>query len=186
MSESLDTKNSQVAGQVNSLQLNIVTVIDVAKVNRTQTLNGNVYLSDNSPESKNKGTQNLETVCTQGQVINWLIYPMDLTQKLDGSWPPMAKINNIVFINEDGSVHNFQVCENLEIYGGIDKARPNNLTPVYHYWAGTVIPDLPLGKYRYRFVIEMDTTASEQLKYHNVETMSLQVVALKSPEKSES
>ena len=168
-------RSSPDIGGVNTLQLNVASVVDVSKVFYTQTLNGNVYLSDNSPLSQNKGTQDLITVCTQGQVINWLVFYVNMNYGA-----PTVRINNIVFIHEDGTVFQRKVCEDLKIYGAFEKAR-NNLTPSYTYWAGTVSTDLPVGKYRYRLVMEIDTVHTDgQLKFMNLDSPSLEVHALKS------
>ena len=51
--------------------------------------------------------------------------------------------------------------------------------PVYYYWAGTVLPDLPPGVYKYRLVIELQAAKDgEPPVYLNLDTPSLQVVDL--------
>ncbi|NEQ79030.1 MAG: hypothetical protein F6K26_01820, partial [Moorea sp. SIO2I5] len=87
------TLKKQNPGQLNSVQLNIVTVIDLHKAVRTGTLTDTLYMMDNSAGGKGQGTDHLQTVCKQGQVINWIIYSMDKEKRPDGTWPPMPKIN---------------------------------------------------------------------------------------------
>ena len=143
------------AGQLNSVQLNILTFVNVARALVTQSLDGSVFMSDNSPASANQGTDRLQTTCRQGQVLNWIAYAFDSAQRADKSWPPMPKITNIVFLNHDRSeVAEHLVCTQFGVYGSPDKMR-SPWTPVYYYWAGTVIATLPPGVYPYRFVIEL-------------------------------
>jgi hypothetical protein len=164
-------------GQFNSVQLNVVTYIDVQNANVTMSLSDNLFMVDNGVNSKGRGTADLQTTCKQGQVINWLLYPLNMTQNQDGSWPPMAKINNIVFTTDDGQTEYRRVCTEFKIYGGPDKIRSKNPnTPVYYYWAGTVLNDLPVGVYKYRFVLELDTADPNKKNYMNLDSPSLNVI----------
>lgn len=164
-------------GQLNSVQLNIVTFVDVYKALENQSLEGCVYITDNSLNSLHEGSANLRTTCKQGQVINWIIYPLDMDQRLDKQWPSMPKISNIVFLNESGeNISELKVCTEFKIYGAPDEIR-NQLDPVYYYWAGTVLPDLKPGIYKYRFVIELETVEEGKPPLHlNLDTPSLQVI----------
>ncbi len=165
-------------GQLNSIQLNVVAIVDVQKAIATQVLAGNLYMVDNSVNSQGLGTACLQTVCKQGQVINWIIYSMDMDRRPNGSWPPMARINNIVFLGPDGEeTADLKVCTEFKIYGAPDK-NYSKQTPVYYYWAGTVLPNLPLGVHKYRLIIELDRPAPEQPLYLNLDTPSLSVVRL--------
>jgi len=178
-----DNNKSISAGGVNGIQLNIVSVVDFNKANYTQSLEGCVYMSDNSFQSRNKGTDSLETVCTQGQVLNWMIYPTNIDQLSNPYvYNPTVRISNIVFIHENGEVYQQKVCEDLMPYGSLEKGRPYLEPPVYFYWAGFVQPDLPVGKYRYRLVFEFDNCYSPAIKsYLNLDTPSLHVVPLIAP-----
>lgn len=161
---------------LNSVQLNIVTTIDVANVVRTNSLEDWAYMMDNSPDSRGKGTHRLETVCKQGQVLNWLLYFLDMKQRPDKSWPMFARIVTIVFLNEEGnSVYVGKVCSDLEYYGG--PAQVNSpYTPAYYYWAGTVLPDLEPGLYHYRLVLEFDADAYGTKRLMELSTPSLRVL----------
>lgn len=162
----------------NSVQLNIVTFVDVQKAVATQTLDGCVYMVDNSPLSCWQGTPQLESICKQGQVLNWIIYAMDADRRPDGTWPPSVRINNIVFLDQEGhDVANTNICQNLKVYGGPDKIR-NTCTPVYYYWAGTVMSNLPVGEYKYRFVLELETEQPNKSIYLNMNTPSLSVISI--------
>ena len=98
-------------GLLNSTQINIVTTIDMSRALQTWSLADSAYLMDNSPTSTGKGTPHLETVCRQGQVLNWLLYFVDMKQQSDGTWPQFAQIVNIVFLNPGSTaVYPGQVC----------------------------------------------------------------------------
>jgi hypothetical protein len=146
-------------GQYNSLQLNIVTFIDIEKAIAVQQLDGAYYMTDNSISGVGKGTESLQTVCKQGQILNWIVYAMDSEKLADGTWPPMPKINNIVFLESqagDGkNVTEAKVCTEFKVYGMPHEIR-SEFTPVYSYWAGMVIIDLKPGIYFYQFVIELE------------------------------
>lgn len=162
-------------GQFNSVQLNIVVFVDVHKAIAAKSLDGNVYMMDNCPDSDGRGTPDLQTTCKQGQTLNWIIYPMDMDRRIDGSWPPMVKINNIVFLGDDGKKDaDHTVCSELKVYGGPDKIRSKE-TPVYYYWAGTVLWDLPSGVYKYRLILELDSD-NPGARYMNLNTPSLKVI----------
>lgn len=161
----------------NSVQLNLVTFVDVDKATRTKSLDGAVFMVDNSPSSNGQGTSRLQTVCKQGQVINWIIYSMDADKRPDGTWPPSVRINNIVFLDDAGNdVATTPVCPDLKVFGGPDKIR-SAYTPVYYYWAGTIPVDLANGIYRYRFILDLETGIDNKSIYLNLDTPSLQVIA---------
>ena len=145
-------------GQMNSVQLNVITVVDLHKAVRNNSLKDTFYMMDNSVGGLGQGTPMLQTACKQGQVINWIIYPMDVEKRPDGAWPPMPKIINIVFLDDDvgdrEEVAESKVMTELKVYGGPDKMR-NPFCPVYYYWAGAILPDLPPGNHPYRLVIEL-------------------------------
>lgn len=167
-------------GQLNSVQLNIVSVIDVRKAVENNSLDGTLYMMDNSIGGKGQGTDHLQTICKQGQVINWIIYPMDMEKKADGTWPPMPKINNIVFLDDqvgdEEDVAEKKICIELKIYGGPDRMR-SPYTPVYYYWAGTVLSTLKPGVYGYRFVLELEQEGKKEKLYLNsVARPSLKVI----------
>lgn len=164
-------------GQLASTQINIVTTVDVAGVLREGSSEGRTFLMDNSPDSLGKGTAQLETVCRQGQVLNWLVYCMDMTKRPDGKWPPFAKIVNIVFLDTTGtSVLGLKVCADLKIYGGPDAIR-HRYTPSYYYWAGAVLPHLTPGLYRYRLVVECQTGHDGDTRLFQIDGPALRVLA---------
>ena len=176
MSPNTQNLDNPMLGQFNSTQLNIVTTVDVANILATQSVEGRAYLMDNSPYSTGKGTPRLQTICKQGQVLNWLIYCLDMEKRPDGTWPPMARIVNIVFLDGDGeAVLGTQVCSELKIYGGPDAVR-SPYTPSYYYWAGMVQPELSPGIYKYRLVLEFDDDAGGLKHYHQLSMPSLRVL----------
>lgn len=166
-------------GSFNSVQLNIVTFVDVQKAVTEKSLDGAVYMVDNAPTSTEQGSHRLQTTCKQGQTLNWIIYPMDADKKPDGTWPPSVRINNIVFLDENGEdVAITKICQDMKVYGGPDKIR-SSYTPVYYYWAGTIPPTLPVGIYKYRFVLELETETTNKSVYLNLNTPSLNVISVK-------
>lgn len=168
-------EKNQGSWDINSVQLNIVTFVDVQKALATRSTAGCVYMMDNNPFSLNQGTPNLRTACKRGQVLNWIIYAMDMDRKPDRSWPPSVRINNIVFLDSEGTdVSAIRVMEEMKVFGGPDKIR-SPFTPVYYYWAGIVQSDLPSGHYTYRFVLELESDSPTQLMYLNMEGQALDI-----------
>ncbi|GGH67262.1 hypothetical protein HNQ91_001692 [Filimonas zeae] len=160
----------------NSVQLNLVTFVDIYNTNANQSLDGNVFMMDNCLESTGQGTDHLQTVCKQGQILNWLIFAMDSGKRPDGTFPPFAKINNIVLLNESGTdVASDQIFREIKIIGGPDKIR-SKYTSVYYYWAGALLADVPVGVYKYRFVLEVGTEDPAKKNYFNLNTPSLKIV----------
>lgn len=180
MSDNLKNEK-QNTGQLNSVQLNVLIVIDMHKAAATGTLKHALYMMDNSLGGTGQGTPRLRTVCKQGQVINWIIKPMDMERREDGSYPPMPRINNIVFLDDEGDedeLAEIKVCSDLKVYGSPDLMR-SPLTPVYSYWAGTVMSNLPPGVYNYRFILELEQEGrSQKLFLNSVEKPSLQVISV--------
>ena len=162
----------------NSVQLNLVTFVDVYNTNVNQSLGGNVYMMDNCNESTGQGTPHLQTVCKQGQILNWIIYSMDSGKRPDGTFPPSVKINNIVMLNESGTdVASDQIFRELRIIGGPDKIR-SKYTSVFYYWAGALLGDVPSGVYKYRFVLEVGTEDPTKKNYFNLDSPTLKVIEI--------
>lgn len=164
------TEQKQNAGQLNSVQLNIVTLLNMERATRTQQLAGSMYMMDNSIGGVGQGSHQLETICKQGQVINWIIRPIDMDKRLDNTWPPMPKINNIVFLDtelgDEEDVGERRIFSELKIYGMPDRIR-DPYTPVYYYWAGTVLSTTKPGLYRYRMVVELEQERGREKLYLN-------------------
>ncbi|MEU0247359.1 hypothetical protein ABZ192_24160 [Streptomyces sp. NPDC006235] len=175
-------EQKQNPGQLNSVQLNIVTLVNMEKAVAMGTLRDAMHMMDNSIGGEGQGTHKLETVCKQGQVLNWIIRPIDMQKRLDGTWPPMPKINNIVVLDiekgdEDDVAENKLLTE-LKIYGGPDRMR-SPMTPVYYYWAGVVLSTAKPGLYRYRLVVELEQEGGKERMYLNTEEHpALRVVAV--------
>lgn len=157
-------------GQLNSVQLNVVTLVNMARATATGSLDGAMFMMDNSVGGEGQGTSHLETICKQGQVLNWIIRPIDMEKRPDGTWPPMPKINNIVFLDPekgDGEVvAERRIFTELKIYGMPDGMR-SPYTPVYYYWAGAILPTAPPGVYRYRLVLELEQEDTKEKLYLN-------------------
>jgi len=175
-------EQKQNAGQLNSVQLNIVTLIDMEKAVEHNSLDDALFMMDNSVGGTGQGTQHLETVVRQGQVINWIIRPLDMERRLNGTWPPMPKISNIVFLDtelgDEEDVAERKIFTELKIYGAPDKMR-SPLTPVYYYWAGTVLSTAKPGVHRYRLLLELEKENSREKVYlHTEEDPSIRIIGL--------
>jgi len=134
---------------MNAVQINIALLIDTEKALRSGKLENGLYMVDNSVDaagqpSGSRGTAKLCTSCTQGMVLNWFAFA------IAGTITPM--ITNIEFLERP-------VCEKLMVYGApaIDRS-PSYvpcITPVYNYWAGIVLPEVPRGRYYYRLDVRL-------------------------------
>ncbi|MFJ2776010.1 MULTISPECIES: hypothetical protein [unclassified Kitasatospora] len=175
-------EEKQNPGQLNSVQLNVVTLVNMERAAATGSLADAMYMMDNSVGGSGQGTSHLETVCKQGQVLNWIIRPIDMEKRLDGTWPPMPKINNIVFLDteagDEEDVAERKIFTELKIYGMPDRMR-DKFTPVYYYWAGTVLSTAKPGLYRYRLVVELEQEHTKEKLYLNtVDHPALRVLAV--------
>lgn len=176
------TEEKQNPGQLNSVQLNVVTLVNMERATANGTLSDSLYMMDNSVGGAGQGTGQLETVCKQGQVLNWIIRPLEMEKRLDGTWPPMPKITNIVFLDtetgDEEDVAERKVCTELKIYGMPDRMR-SPLTPVYYYWAGTVLSNAKPGVYKYRLVLELEQeNTREKLYLDTVDHPSIRVIGI--------
>ncbi|CAM5366815.1 hypothetical protein ACIOUE_11780 [Streptomyces xanthochromogenes] len=183
---STSTRTSEVEkqnpGQLNSVQLNIVTLVNMGRAVRTGSLKDSLFMMDNSVGGTGQGTHRLETVCKQGQVLNWIIRPVDMEKRPDGTWPPMPKISSLVFLDtekgDEEDVSERKICTELKIYGMPDRMR-DPFTPVYYYWAGTVLSTTRPGVYRYRLVVELEQDGKKEKLYLNTdEHPSIRVLAV--------
>ncbi|MFD9791572.1 hypothetical protein ACFWXK_11555 [Streptomyces sp. NPDC059070] len=177
-----DTVDKQNPGQLNSVQLNVVTLVNMERAAETGQLSEAMYMMDNSVGGAGQGTHHLETVCKQGQVINWIIRPIDMEKRPDGTWPPMPKINSIVFLDtelgDEEDVIERKIFTELKIYGAPDRMR-DKFTPVYYYWAGTVLSTARPGVYRYRLVLELEQDGKKEKLYLNtVDHPAIRVLAV--------
>lgn len=170
MTQAYEAADFTARGQLNSVQLNVVTLVDMDKAAAAKSLDGCLYMMDNSIGGVGQGTDHLETVCKQGQVINWIIRPIDMHRRPDGSWPPMPKINNLVFLDiekgDEDDVAERRMMTELKVYGGPDLMR-DQYTAVYYYWAGAVMGTAHPGLYRYRFVLELEKEHGTDKLYLN-------------------
>lgn len=173
---------SESRGQLNSVQLNIVTMVNMERAAATGSLDGALFMMDNSVGGIGQGTDHLETICKQGQVINWIIRPVEMDKRPDGTWPPMPKINNLVFLDtekgDEEDVAERRIMTELKIYGGPDLMR-SPYTPVYDYWAGAILSTARPGLYRYRLLLELEQEHKrEKLYLHTTDHPSVRVLAV--------
>lgn len=161
---------AETRGQLNSVQLNVVTLVNMDRAAATGSLDGALFMMDNSVGGAGQGTDHLETVCKQGQVVNWIIRPIDMHKRPDGTWPPMPKINNLVFLDtergDEEDVAERRMMTELKIYGMPDLMR-SPYTPIYYYWAGAILSTAAPGVYRYRLVLELEQDGTKEKLYLN-------------------
>lgn len=169
-------------GQLNSTQLNIVALVHMQRASATGSLDGALFMMNNSAGGAGRGTGQLETVCKQGQVLNWIIRPIDMDKRADGTWPPMPKISSIVFLDpesgDEQDVATKRITSELKIYGMPDEVR-SPYTPIYYYWAGTILPTAEPGLYRYRLVIELEQeNGRDALHLNTTDHPSVRVIGM--------
>jgi hypothetical protein len=175
-------QDSTARGQLNSVQLNIVTLVNMERASANGSLENAMYMMDNSVGGIGQGTDHLETICKQGQALNWIIRPIEMDTRPDGTWPPMPKISNLVLLDtEEGDEENVaerRIFTELKIYGMPDLMRAPQ-TPVYYYWAGAILSTAPPGAYRYRLVLELEQEHGQGSLYLNtVNQPSIRVLAI--------
>lgn len=119
-------------------KINIVSVVDVVEALSTRTLlNGNLCMMDDSRfQSINQGTTNLITLCYPGQLINWVVYAVDLQTPVS--------IRNISFVGSRGFKSEIDLSDTDS-----DKLDLN-------VWSGIVPAYLVPGvEYKYRLELQM-------------------------------
>lgn len=119
-------------------KINIVSVVDVVEALSTRTLlNGNLCMMDDSRfQSINQGTTNLITLCYPGQLINWVVYAVDLQTPVS--------IRNISFVGSKGFKPEIDLSDTDS-----DKLDLN-------VWSGIVPAYLVPGvEYKYRLELQM-------------------------------
>lgn len=172
-----ETPKTQEQKPIPRTQINIMASMDVVGALRTGSIAGRIGVADNSARSNFMGQPNLQTVCYQGQVLNWWLYPIESRQRPDGTLPPRARIFDLIFVDAAGVVISQVPCEPLRCYGAPDKLyRQDNA--IYDYWAGMVLSNLPLGVYRYRWIIECDNEDRSGRQFFQFDGPSLKVIAM--------
>jgi len=167
-------------GGAASTQLNIVITIDVAGIVAGRPVAECAWVFDNDPRSDGDGTAHLRTYCTPGQVLNFIIYPVDGARRPDGTFPDFPQIEAIVFYQSDRDTQVYKTMGDLKIYGAPDRMR-SPYTPVYRYWAGTVEPDVEPGIYPYRLLLSLPGGPGGGRRYFELDTASLEVVSADAP-----
>lgn len=138
----------------NSIQVNVIAVVDVAAALATGSLDKALFFVDNSvtrdgEPSPGRGTLALETQCNEGMVINWIVYSV-----APYGVPVPVSIHKIEFKDP--------VLFKLQEYGGVEVAvSPDyipGVTPTYSYWAGLVRPGVEPKLYHYRIEFSLGQT----------------------------
>lgn len=142
-----------------SSKINIVTVVDVIGALSERRLENKFWMMDNSVfESQNQGTHSLCTYCQPGQLINWVIYGLDVQT-------PVA-IKKISFLCGDEDQVETDELKNVE-EPGIE------INPYLNVWSGFVPSYLiPGTEYRYRLEVQMSKGVNSVM---SIDTPSLKV-----------
>jgi len=136
-------------------QTNIIILVDVIGALSDQTLlNGNLAMMDNSIyQSTGQGTPNLCTVCRPGQILQWVLHPVDVQTPVG--------IKSITF-GGSGPDLGTDVTEPTDTPlpdGGSSPdgvALPDSVTQSLEVWSGVVPPYMIPGmEYPYRLELQM-------------------------------
>ena len=106
-------------------KININIAVDVVAALSEQTLHNHIFMMDNSIfNSSCQGTSNLTTSCQAGQIIQWVIYAIDLQT-------PVA-IKNITFIGAKNDTYNKD--ESKFLYNEQDNLDSNTWTGIVPWY----------------------------------------------------
>lgn len=109
--------------------ININIAVDVIKALSCKTLEGCIYMMDDSAwGSRGQGTSVLKTACKPGDLLRWKVCPIDLQEN--------AYIHSVSFGTECLSQSN------------------DGTVPYLNTWEG-IVPCLPAGDYHYRLSLQM-------------------------------
>lgn len=129
--------------------VNVVIAVDVIGALSDRTLlNGNLIMMDNGPyQSSGQGTPDLCTVCRPGQIIQWVIYAVDLQTPVE--------IKSIAFLDAGSGLPALDGDDRgslNQVDGGSSESEHLEL----EVWSGVVPPWVVPGvKYRYRLELRM-------------------------------
>jgi hypothetical protein len=129
--------------------VNVVIAVDVIGALSDRTLlNGNLIMMDNGPyQSSGQGTPELRTVCRPGQIIQWVIYAVDLQTPVE--------IKSIAFLDAGNGLPTLDG----EDSGSLDQVAGGSSESEHHgldVWSGVVPPWVVPGvEYRYRLALQM-------------------------------
>lgn len=165
-------RDERPTGRVPFTQLNIVICVDVGRLMRTGDPSTSIGLVDNCPASAGKGGTELRTACRRGQVLNWIVYPVDGERRDDGSWPVHPGLVAVDPLDEAAR----GPCLERAIYGRPDEMR-SDLTPIYAYWAGFVRPDAAPGLHPYRLIVACETADRRSTRRFELVGPALEILA---------
>ncbi|MDR1369502.1 MAG: hypothetical protein LBJ72_05155 [Dysgonamonadaceae bacterium] len=163
-------------------QININIAVDAVKALSGQSLKDSIYLMDDSPFcSPDQGTNELCTFCIPGQVIHWIIYPIDLQTP--------AVIKGISFISDEENQdkenpdkdNQDEENQDAKYSTQVENDRPDDDSD-FKTWTG-IVPAMDIGRrYRYRLELQMGTGINSIL---SIDSLSLAYPGWIPPEEEE-
>lgn len=117
--------------------VNIVATVDTIAALSQGTLIGNLYMTDDSWFSQNKGSFQLKTACYRGQSLSWTVRAVDVQSP--------AHIAGIALLPDPEGPFASGIVPHPDQY-----VQPNWLV-----WRGSLPAGIPLGLYRYRLAINV-------------------------------
>lgn len=119
------------------LPVNILITVDSITALSSGALTENLYLTDDSPYSQDKGTGHLKTNCVRGQTVTWKALAVDVQSP--------AVIAGIDFVPDVG----------FTIESRIDPSPERYVQPRWLTWSGIIPYRLNPGIYHYRLAIQV-------------------------------
>lgn len=139
--------------------INIIITIDSIGALSSKELEGNLFMMDTNPNSKNQGTSRLSTHCYQGQVINWIVYAVDVQT------PVFIKEITLLDKKEE------QVDRILKAKSSADDIPIPSKYLKQYYWSGYIPFNLE-GEYNYKLTIQIEDGETGEL---HINTPSLKI-----------
>ncbi len=142
--------------------INIIITIDSIAALSSGQLEDNLFMMDTSLNSVNQGSNNLSTHCYQGQIINWIIYAID--------------VQTPVFIKEISLIEQENSLENsiLKASSSSDDIPIPSKYLKQYYWSG-YIPFNLKGEYKYKLIIQIEDGKNGEL---TINTPSLNIQSI--------
>ncbi|SBS25377.1 hypothetical protein MSP8886_00260 [Marinomonas spartinae] len=136
----------------NPQELDIMVFINIKKALKNNSLKGSAFMMDNNPNSKGEGSTALCSFAALGQMINWSVHPLTMSDSNQASYQNgdySVSIHRILF--EDAQV------VNLDEFG----SKPDDLIKTAQSisnLSGNISNRKQLvGKYRYRLQLKIQS-----------------------------
>jgi hypothetical protein len=135
--------------------IDIVIIVDVIGALSKRTLQNDLYMVDDSWNSRGKGAANLSTTCYPGQLLRWVAYAIDVQTPVT--------ISGIAFLNTENTSSARELLA-MPGSGAVAQAA---------FWTGIVPSDLPPGLHGYSLKLQMGSGRNSVM---SVDTPTLNVL----------